>query len=564
MEFIVTKELELFLGLGITVVTSILGYIVFTQNRRSWTNRFFLFLSMLIVVYVWVNYISLHPFKDTPEGQLFWIRAVMVTTSFIGPTLFMLIHTFPHTKIRLAHKWRVALVTLMSMSVFASATPLVFKAIHYPNGQPIPIPGVGIPIFFLDFVGLFIVSFILLIVRYIKASGEERKNLLHLLLGVIATFTIMGLTTVTFVVILKTSAGVFLGPLSTAILMAFISYAIVKHHLFNIKVLATKILVALIGSIFAVKVFLDDTLTERITDGIVLLIVTFFGFLLIQSVKDEIKRRIQVARLAKSLERANDKLQEQDKIKTEFLSIASHQLRTPLSIIKGYTELIKENAYGKVGKPVVKILDNIDESNEHLIKLVDEFLNISRIEQGRTQYIFEKFSVKDMVQDVVRELSAKASPKGVSLKAKYPRGKAVIVGDMEKLRHCAYNFIDNAIKYTAQGRNIQVMVELMPRGVDVLVKDNGVGLDASDVRNMFQKFYRSPHIMRDIHGNGLGLYVVKQFTESHGGRVWAKSKGVGKGSEFGFFVPFSPPQKLVRSAARQRKKRLAVPKKKKK
>lgn len=553
MELVITKDVEIFLGLGITLTTAILGYIVYMQNRKSWTNRFFLILSFLIIGYVWVNYISLHPPGGPGQNQLFWVRNVMLVTSFIGPALFMLIHTFPGERIRLGHKWRIGLIGLMFASAYAAVTPLVFNAISYPNGEPVPIPGPGILIFMLDFIGLFLASFVVLIYRYQKARGTERRRLLHLLIGVTATFSIMGLSTVVFVVVLKTSAGVFLGPLSTAILLAAISYSIVRHQLFNIKIIATKILVALIASIFGIKLFLDDSATDRIIDGLMLLIVIFFGYLLVQSVRQEISRREQISRLAKSLEHANARLQEQDKIKTEFLSIASHQLRTPLSIIKGYSELISEGAFGKIGKKVKNVLANIDESNEHLIKLVDEFLNISRIEQGRTQYHFEKTSLRELLAGVVHELGQKANAKGIKLQVDASSGKAMALVDGEKLRHGMYNFIDNAIKYSPKKTTIHVSLKKEGKGYVYQVQDAGVGLDESDVRNMFQKFYRSPHVMRDFQGNGLGLYVVRQFVEAHGGKVWAKSKGVGKGSEFGFSVPLQPPKRLQVAAKRQKK-----------
>lgn len=242
------------------------------------------------------------------------------------------------------------------------------------------------------------------------------------------------------------------------------------------------------------------------------------------------------------LKKANDRLKELDKLKTEFLSIATHQLRTPLSIIKGYTSLLDEGAYGKVTKAQREILSNIDVSNERLIKLVDEFLNVSRLEQGRTQYQFEELNLREVVDSVVVELSKKAEPKQIVLATEL-LDSAMMVGDASRIRHGVFNFVDNAIKYSPKESTVQVILEKKGNDFFVRVVDAGPGLDKNDLKNLFQKFYRSPNVSRDFEGNGLGLYVVKEFIEAHGGTVWATSDGIGKGSEFGFSIPKKPKRK---------------------
>ena len=186
-----------------------------------------------------------------------------------------------------------------------------------------------------------------------------------------------------------------------------------------------------------------------------------------------------------------------------------------------------------------KVLSNIDVSNERLIKLVDEFLNVSRIEQGRTNYRFADMDVVALVKDIMAELEEKAHPKGISLvyASKSKKFGLQIVGDEDKLRHAIYNFVDNAIKYSPEQTKVHIIVEPEAHGIAIRVRDSGVGMDQKDLANLFQKFYRSPHVMRDFQGTGLGLFVVRQFIEAHGGHVWADSKGVGKGSEFGFWIP---------------------------
>jgi signal transduction histidine kinase len=248
---------------------------------------------------------------------------------------------------------------------------------------------------------------------------------------------------------------------------------------------------------------------------------------------------ISKANVYQQLKEANFRLQELDQQKTEFLSIAAHQLRTPLTIFKGYLELLDDGAYGKMPKESGQVISDLNENNEHLIKLVDEFLDITRIEQGRTKYDFKVGDIRTVLGEAIKQLKEKAEEK--SCKINYHRGAKLptVVMDSEKMYHVIYNFIDNAIKY-GQGSDIEVMAQAQDDGVAVKVKDSGLGFGKTDEVNFFQKLYRGENVKGvNVTGTGLGLFVCRKFMEAHGGRVWATSPGVGKGSEFGFWIPLA-------------------------
>lgn len=540
MAFAITQDIEVVLGILTFVASTALGILVYKNNKKSATNQLFLFLSLFIDLYIFVNYLSLHPPYSTPDAQLFWIRVVMLVCSFIGPVLVLLVHTFPGEKIVMRSKYIILMGCLMVASAIASITPLVFSSLSFPEGKPVPVPGPGIPIFFLDFVGLFIVSFIILIVKYRRAKDEEKMKLKSFLLGVITSFSLMGISTVIFVVILKTSAAVFLGPIFPVILMACIAYAIVKHNMFNVKVFSTQALVAVISIILFSKIFVAQSIGAKILDFGLFLVVLAVGIILIRSVRREIEQREQVAALAQSLEKANLRLKELDQQKTEFLSIASHQLRTPLSIIKGYIELIGDGVYGKMPAKVSPVLSDMNESNERLVKLVDEFLDITRIEQERTKFDFQVSDIYETIESVMKELSQKAKTKGLVVKAPEKITLPELAMDEEKIRHVVFNFVDNAIKYSEKG-TVRVEVNQENKGINLRVKDQGFGFGKEDEANFFQKFYRGKNVVgTNVNGTGLGIYVCKKFIEAHGGHVWATSPGLGKGSEFGFWIPLQP------------------------
>lgn len=248
---------ELIIVAIVLLANFFLGLIVYVRNPLSWTNRFFVMITFVIGVYAIIDYLSLHPPIDTAASQLFWIRATMAVGAFIGPALFLLVHTFPRNSFSLPKKYLVLVIGSALLTSFLSFTPLIFKAIEYPNGVPLPVPGAGIALYFLDFIGFILLSFGLLIMKYRRSSGVERVRYYFFLLGVVATFTLMFVTTLVSVVILKTSSAVFLGPVSSTILGLFVAYSIVRHQFLDIKpaimrLISFTVLLGLLASFYAV------------------------------------------------------------------------------------------------------------------------------------------------------------------------------------------------------------------------------------------------------------------------------------------------------------------------
>lgn len=242
------------------------------------------------------------------------------------------------------------------------------------------------------------------------------------------------------------------------------------------------------------------------------------------------------SRLADSLKQDKKLLEELDLKKTEFLSLASHQLRTPLSIIKGYVELLSDGSYGKVSPKIKKVLRNVDITNERLIHLVDEFLCSTRMDQGDPVYTMKRGVVGEIITSVVTELRERAAQKKIDLKWR-PTKLPTTQLDFEKIRHVIYNFIDNAIKYSDHG-TIRVSAKIVRGQILVEIVDQGIGFTPSEAEHFFEKFYRSENARQSrASGTGLGLYVCQRFVQGHGGQVGASSRGPGKGSTFWLSLP---------------------------
>ena len=245
------------------------------------------------------------------------------------------------------------------------------------------------------------------------------------------------------------------------------------------------------------------------------------------------KLEVEVARATAELRVANEQLKDTDKAKSEFLSVASHQLYTPLTAIRGYLSMIHEGDFGKVPEKLTETFSIIRESSERLINLIRELLDISRIESGRLELSLESVDLVAMAEALVTELQPNAQRKQLTLTfQKPPQTLPPVVADSQRLRQVLLNTLDNAIKYTAQG-SVDVSVTEENQSLLYQVEDTGRGMTKEAIAKLFAKFTRlESNGQRREEGMGLGLYVARQIVREIHGDIWAESAGEGKGSTF--------------------------------
>ena len=249
-----------------------------------------------------------------------------------------------------------------------------------------------------------------------------------------------------------------------------------------------------------------------------------------------LKREIEEA--THELEQANVQLKNLDKAKSEFLSIASHQLYTPLTALRGYVSMMQDGDFGKIPTKQVPVLDILEKSATRLIELIKNLLDISRIESGRLELKLESMDLVEMAKELVADLMPNAMNKGLKLEFHEPTTPVKhAVADQQRLRQVMLNFIDNAIKYTPSGR---IDVYVYQKGDFILfsVKDTGKGIKKDEIVRLFNKFTRVGGASRfHTEGTGLGLYVARQIVREHHGEVHVDSPGEGKGSTFSLVMP---------------------------
>ncbi|MDI6778066.1 MAG: HAMP domain-containing sensor histidine kinase [Patescibacteria group bacterium] len=330
--------------------------------------------------------------------------------------------------------------------------------------------------------------------------------------------------------------------------MGFLAYLMVKFEAFRIKIISTQALIfaliVLIGSLF----FVLDLFTIRIITGITLILTIVLGYILVRSVKLEVQRKEELEKISTQLAAANDKLHQLDKAKSEFISIASHQLRTPLTAIKGFVSLLLEGTYGAVPETQKPALEKVYISNERLVQLVEDLLNISRMDAGRMEFDFQEAQIEDLVQEAVDTLELSAKNKNLYLHWGKPAPFMPKVKiDVTKIKEVISNMIDNAIKYTQKG-GVTVRAEKgsffdhdsreQKTVVRIIVSDTGIGMDQEEIDMIFNKFQRGREVTHyHTDGTGLGMYIGKKVVEAHHGKIWAESDGKGKGSRFILELP---------------------------
>ncbi|KKU53024.1 MAG: hypothetical protein A3F26_03075 [Candidatus Ryanbacteria bacterium RIFCSPHIGHO2_12_FULL_47_12b] len=310
-----------------------------------------------------------------------------------------------------------------------------------------------------------------------------------------------------------------------------------KHHDINIRVVAAEFFTILLLLVLLVLTIISKTRADAIAYALILASIIILGSFSIHSIIRESIMRREVKKITLDLEIMKRDLQRLDAAKSDFISIASHQLRTPLSTIKGYISMIQEGTFGRLPTKLQDPLYKVYVSNERLITLVSDLLDLSRMERGKMRYDFIPIRLGDIAEGVVNDFKIVAKSKNMSFDFKRITTNDLVWGDPDKLRQVILNLVDNAFKYTPSG-SVTVSLVGGDKNVQISVVDTGLGLDTEELRALFQKFSRGRDQGRShTEGLGLGLYVARLIAEAHRGTLTVSSSGKGKGSTFSFTLP---------------------------
>ena len=698
----------------VAITTNIfLALLVYRNNPTSATSRLYGGLSIVINLWLLANYASLLP--ALINLSIWLIRLSIFFATLMSMLFYVFAHTFPSSHLILSKRKLLfaCVATVLTMAVTLS--PFAFTKVNIVNNLPEPVAGPGMGLFSLTTTLFSLLAVYTLFKKYRHSIGAEKQQYSYTLVAILILLGLIIATILLPVVILKTNATVSLIPVYTVIFLGITTYAIIRHHLFNIRAVIAKSIAylfilftlagiysaALFGSSFlffqgpngesirqilsvvlaillaftfqSIRRFFDrltnriffrdsydlevvlneigDTLVAEINLGKILntsrtiladaLKSSFVEFVLFKSdiptfelshhtaiqanlkdfvrhVKEQRKdllvtedlgsqsslkrwfledgiavalrlktqrqivgyiifgekksgeiyslqdRRLltlvanelaiaiqnalrfeeiekfnltlqeKVNLATRQLRRTNEKLKALDETKDEFISMASHQLRTPLTSMKGYVSMVMEGDAGKITAQQRKLLDQAFISSQRMVYLIADLLNVSRLRTGK--FIIEAVptNLADVVEGEVDQLRDTAKSRNLTLTYNKPKDFPILMLDETKIRQVMMNFIDNAIYYTPAGGHINVELKDTGKTIEYTVNDDGIGVTKADQHHLFSKFYRAGNAKKARpDGTGLGLFMAKKVIIAQGGSVIFKSEQ-GKGSTFGF------------------------------
>lgn len=514
-----------------------LAAVVFYHDKKSFTNKIFIFHSIVAVAWSISNYFSV---SVSPDKVLFWIRLVIFFAIPYVMSFFIFVQNFPETKL-VVSRYKIATISIITIGMMVLAiSPLVFSGIQERGERLVsPVAGKAIPFFGPLLILFFIWSFALAIRKYFKSIETTRRQWLAIGIGLSVAFTLLIFLVFVRVIAYGDTSFVIYSPLFILPIFIGSAFAILKHHLFNVKVIATEILTFLLLITSLLQLFLSENTLIRTINSLIIIFVLYFGILLIKSVLREVKQREELQKLTVNLEKANKELEKLSRFKTQILSFASHQIKAPLATIKGFASIITEGLYGEVNDKIKETIGKMKASADELISLINTLLDMRKVEEGKMEYKFETVKIKDLVQSVYETLKVQAEAK--KLEFNFNSGsEAAIKADPQKLKQVIQNLAENAIKYTPQGFvKLETKEDSLSNSgqasgyVIFSVSDSGLGIGPNLFSHLFdQEFVRDDRIKREVKGTGLGLYIAKRIVTDHGGTIWAESQGEGRGSTF--------------------------------
>lgn len=521
-------------GLAVFLI-GLIGILVFSRQKKSVTAQAFLLCTSTTVLWSIFNFLT---YTSTNQDQIiFFLRFGIASAVWNIYSVYLLVRIFPDREYSFKGYISIMiLVTAICVSIVGFTDAFFIKVIDFnfdhtvkavQNGNLIPVFGVFVT-------GMLILSIFTFYKKISSAGDIIKKQEKNLLIGIGISFSSIIVFNFIFPVLLNNSTFV---PWASLLLLPFIisvAVAIIKNNLLDIKVIASELVVYSLWFFLLLRTLVASSNSERVINGVMFVIVIVLGQILIKSMIREVKQRERLELLKNELELANEKLKSLDKLKTEFLSLASHQLRSPLTAIKGYTSMLLEGSFGEVNVNQKEAIDRVFQSVQHLTKVVEDLLNVSKIEQGGMKYEMAPFDMAKNVKEIADDLSITARNKNLTLTYESDTADSYIVnGDMEKIRQVILNLIDNSIKYTKEGWiKVEVENDKVTKVIRTSVSDSGMGMTEEIKNSLFQKFSRGEGGKVNTGGSGLGLYLAKQIVEAHKGKVWVESPGPGKGSTF--------------------------------
>lgn len=524
--------------LPIFFVTILLAFFIIFKNKNDLASKilFVVFLSFA----VWTLLDSIFWASNRSDVIMFVWSVILIVEPLIYVGALYLLYVFIEKK-DLAFLYKALLFAIyLPIIIFV---PTRYGLSGFDLNTCLGIEG-PIALYYTYFVEILMSISIIIysIYRYKNPVTTNRKELVLISTGIILFLSAFAWGNITGSFTENWQLGQF-GLFGMPVFAGFLVYSIVKYKTFNIKLIGAQALVVSLWIALAAMLFVRTIENVRTIISLTLILFLIIGILLIRSVAREVKQREEMAKMAEDVKRAyiiekraKEELEKLDKFKDQFLMTTQHNLRTPLTSMMGYSDLLLKGIFGKQNKKTIEVIKKFQVITQGMIKMVNDFLNMAQFQLGKDVVALKPgIEISAILNEIITELEFKAKSKNLYLKLEQPEKLPALSADREKLKAALFNIIDNAIKYTPKG-GVDVKVE-NGASVKIIVSDTGIGIPEKEVKNIFDTmFSRGEEAKKlDTTGSGVGLYLSGQIIKAHNGKVWVESSQ--KGSIFYIELP---------------------------
>ena len=519
------------------IAALLLGFFIFLSNKNDSTTRLLFAITLTFATWSFIDLV-LWATERTDLIMFFW--SILIHFEILIYILsFYFVYAFVYKRLP---GWRIDLLSLIIFIpiILFGHTSLNLIAFDFTNCEREALEGPLWQYYIYNVEILISIAIAIIgIMAVHKTKGKERLTYISLIGGVEIFLLMFSLGNIGGSFGLDWNLAQY-GLFGMAALVAIIGYLLVNTDSFKVTILTSQVLVTSLSILVFSLLLVPNIENVRVIAGITLLIILGMGIVLIRSNKHDLRQKEKIEQLASGLELANDQLKVLDKMKSEFVSIASHQLRSPLTAIRGYSSMILEGSFGPVPEKAKDAIEHISEASRFMASSVEDYLSVSRIQAGNMKYEYSDFNLKDLASRVADDTRQIAIKKGLLVTFKTNTTKTGIVhADIGKTRQIIDNLVNNSLKYTPKGSiEVSVRDDAKLKKIYVEIKDTGIGMSAKTIENMFGKFERASNANEvNVTGTGLGLYIARKMAREMKGDVTAHSEGEGKGSLFRIELP---------------------------
>ncbi|MCX6747940.1 MAG: HAMP domain-containing sensor histidine kinase [Candidatus Nomurabacteria bacterium] len=505
----------------IAIVSLMFGFLVFYKTeKKSIQSKLLLGIAISFSIYI-INEIVQWVAVPVAIVHFGWeISPLLQTAIFLSSFYFVLVFV---NKGDIPFVQKIVMFLVLLPVLILLPTDLNMQSFDLINCQS----NIGLLFYYVYFVQIILVLLIpvVCVKKYLKVSDVGFKNeILFIMTGAflfLATFTFSNI----FGEITKTYEINLIGPIGMIIFLGFLAYMIVRFHTFDMKLLATQTLVWILATMIGSQFFFIKVPVNFVLNSVTFVAILFFGQLLIESVKNEVKQR-------EYLEKLNINLENLIKQRESLVHLITHKVKGLFTRSKFLFAEMLEGSFGQLPETLNSMTKRAFDSDVEGIATIDLVLNSANLQNGTVKYDMKPTDFKDLISKLATEKKVSAEAKGLKMDLLLEEGDFNIMGDAFWLKEVIVNLLENSIRYSKVG-TITVNLQKNDKKVLLSVKDTGIGITDEDKKNLFKEGGRGKDSVKiNVDSTGYGLFSVKLIVEAHKGRIWAESEGADKGSAF--------------------------------